>query len=296
MPRIRQLKPEFFLDEELAACSFPARLMFEGLWCQADREGRLEDRPLRLKAQIFPYDNVDADALLGELVKSKHIYRYESDGKRLIQIRTFTKHQKPHVKEPESVLAQYEPGKIPAQPVSAPIQHPPSRSDPDPGSGIRVLDPDPGSGDLPKPGLGGYSDDFEVVWAEWPKKQGKGAAFKAYAKAKKRGMPNPGELIEVIRERVTWDDYQRGFIHDFSTWLNADGWNDERPAARAGPMLSERERRGISAARSFIERHRSGDRRGEVQRVDSHPGVGVPPGGDGPLVGELLDRPARPAG
>ena len=27
-----------------------------GLWTQADREGRLEDRPMRLKASLFPYD------------------------------------------------------------------------------------------------------------------------------------------------------------------------------------------------------------------------------------------------
>jgi len=33
-----------------------ARLLYPGLWMLADREGRLEDRPLRIKAEILPYD------------------------------------------------------------------------------------------------------------------------------------------------------------------------------------------------------------------------------------------------
>jgi hypothetical protein len=33
------------------------RLLFTGLWCLADREGRLEDRPAEIKAEIFSYDD-----------------------------------------------------------------------------------------------------------------------------------------------------------------------------------------------------------------------------------------------
>lgn len=169
MPRIRQLKPEFFVDEDLAEVSFAGRLMFQGLWVHSDREGRLEDRPMRLKAQIFPHDAVDGDALLTELERKRFIVRYEVGGRRLIWIRTFLKHQKPHVKEAPSVLppwpgatqagpgesgpaqagaglALVEPGLAPAEPGPAPILHPPSRPDSGIrvlGSGERILDPDP---------------------------------------------------------------------------------------------------------------------------------------------------------
>jgi len=51
MPRIRQIKPEFYLDDELAQCSRDARLLFPGLWILADRAGRLECRPAKIKAQ-----------------------------------------------------------------------------------------------------------------------------------------------------------------------------------------------------------------------------------------------------
>lgn len=57
MARIRQIKPEFYLDDELALCSRDARLLFPGLWMLADRAGRLENRPAKIKAQVFPYDN-----------------------------------------------------------------------------------------------------------------------------------------------------------------------------------------------------------------------------------------------
>lgn len=102
--RARNLKPGFFANEELAVCSAFARLLFAGLWCVADRAGRLEDRPKRIKAQIFPYDDVDADALLEELAARRFIQRYEAGGIRYIAVLNFDKHQHPHIKEAPSTI------------------------------------------------------------------------------------------------------------------------------------------------------------------------------------------------
>ena len=74
MPRIRYLKPEFFSDEDLARLPHSTRLTFAGLWCWADREGRLEDRPEFLKAMIFPYpgdSRVDMEKELSRLAEPK---------------------------------------------------------------------------------------------------------------------------------------------------------------------------------------------------------------------------------
>src|SRR5215475_4054471 len=78
--RIRTIKPAFFDNEELAALPSLTRLFFIGLWTVADREGRLEDRPLRLRAQILPYDEADADAMLTQLDRAGFIQRYTVDG------------------------------------------------------------------------------------------------------------------------------------------------------------------------------------------------------------------------
>jgi len=107
MPRIRTIKPEFFLDEDLARLDPLDRLTFVGLWTQADRAGRLEDRPERLRIQILPYDNGDVtvfDARLTRLQESGHILRYQVAGVAYIVIPTFLKHQRPHHTEQESVI------------------------------------------------------------------------------------------------------------------------------------------------------------------------------------------------
>ncbi len=82
---------------------YQARLTFAGLWCYADKSGRLEDRPKFLKISIFPYDNIDMEKQLQLLTNHKpFINRYEVDGKKYIQIVNWNKHQKPHHTERNS--------------------------------------------------------------------------------------------------------------------------------------------------------------------------------------------------
>ena len=124
MPRTRYIKPGFFENDVLAKVSPVGRLFFAGMWCHADREGRLEDRPDRLKAAILPYDRCDADELLRSLAKHGFIRRYKVDGQRVIQIENFLKHQHPHIKEVPSNLPAPN-GYLPSTDV-APILHQPS--------------------------------------------------------------------------------------------------------------------------------------------------------------------------
>lgn len=104
MARVRNLKPGFFSNEDLAECSCWARLCFAGLWTIADREGRLEDRPKRIMGQLFPMDTVDVEPLLGELEQHGFIFRYQHEGKAYIQVVSFHKHQNPHFREPPSTI------------------------------------------------------------------------------------------------------------------------------------------------------------------------------------------------
>lgn len=110
--RIRNLRPGFFKNEDLVQIPFAGRLLFQGLWCLADSEGRLEDRPLRIKGEIFPYETIDVDSLLWQLADLGFIVRYEAAGMKLIWIRNFTKHQAISRKEKAagSKLPAYVPG------------------------------------------------------------------------------------------------------------------------------------------------------------------------------------------
>ncbi|CAM3899523.1 hypothetical protein [Rheinheimera salexigens] len=104
MARARNIKPAFFLNDDLVELSFEYRLLFIGLWTLSDREGRLEDRPKRIRMGVFPADNVDVDHGLSELERFGFIQRYEINGERLVQILNFTKHQNPHHTEKASEL------------------------------------------------------------------------------------------------------------------------------------------------------------------------------------------------
>lgn len=108
--RARNLKPGFFTNPELAACDYAARLLFAGLWCAADREGRLCDRPAKLHLEVFPGDtDVDVEDLLQQLAEQQLINRYEVSGLRIIEIPTFAKHQRPHHREKPSELPPSQP-------------------------------------------------------------------------------------------------------------------------------------------------------------------------------------------
>jgi hypothetical protein len=102
--RARNIKPGYFKNDVLAECSPLARILFAGLWCEADREGRLEDRPKKIKAECLPYDDCDIDELLGQLVARGFILRYVVDGKGYIAVCEFAKHQNPHCKEQASSI------------------------------------------------------------------------------------------------------------------------------------------------------------------------------------------------
>lgn len=106
MARIRSIKPDFFLNDDLADLPPLTRLFLIGLWTQADREGRLQDRPKRLKPQLVPYDDCDVDAMLSDLERLGFIVRYQVEGQALIQVVNFLKHQAPHYKEVPSVLPE----------------------------------------------------------------------------------------------------------------------------------------------------------------------------------------------
>lgn len=103
MARARNIKPAFFLNDDLAEnnCAL-GRLLFIGLWTLADYKGDLEWRAGRIKTQVLPYDECDIKKLAINLDKSGFI-RFYSDGEKIyLNIVNFTKHQNPHKNERES--------------------------------------------------------------------------------------------------------------------------------------------------------------------------------------------------
>lgn len=110
--RIRTVKPGFFWDEDLAHYPPLCRLFLEGLWCAADKMGRLEDRPMMLQHLILPYEKneelagqyLELLASPGPVRGTTYVNRYEVVGKRYIQLLGFLEDHRPGKFEPPSMI------------------------------------------------------------------------------------------------------------------------------------------------------------------------------------------------
>lgn len=250
MARARNIKPGFFKNEDLAECSAWARLCFAGLWTLADREGRLEDRPKRIKGELFAFDTVDVEPLLVELVQHGFIVRYTVDSQRCIQIAAFSKHQNPHHKEPPSIIPSLEsPGFVPDAIDAKPEALPQCNSDvltlkPGTSPGLfadgcskhgveTVLNPDPGflipDSLYPKAPAG--VDLFDEFWKAYPNKVGKDAARKAFAKRSpgKKLLADMLQALGMQKQTEKWMKQGGQFIPNPATWLNEGRWQDGEP-------------------------------------------------------------------
>jgi hypothetical protein len=216
MSRARNIKPGFFKNELLVELPFEYRLLFVGLWTMADRAGRLEDRPTKIRMELFPADSVDVDDGLQALHDSGFVQRYEVDGRRYVQVLAWAKHQNPHVKEAKSTIPA--PGEHGASTVQAPAKAQASPAD--------SLIPDsliPDSGE--KPSAQPSASRFAEFWDAYPQKRGKKPAEAKWKAKRLDAMAD--RIVADVRRRLRDDDrWKRGFIPDPATYLNQERWED----------------------------------------------------------------------
>ncbi len=103
-PRIRTVRPEFYRHERLQDLGPIPMLVFAGLFCQADREGRFLWRPRHLKLDILPFLEFDISSVLEQLAAHDFIKRYEVDGEPYGYIPSWAKHQVINNREAASAL------------------------------------------------------------------------------------------------------------------------------------------------------------------------------------------------
>lgn len=255
MARVRNLKPGFFSNENLAECTPWARLCFAGLWTIADREGRLEDRPKRIKGQLFPMDAIEVEPLLGELVQHGFIIRYAVNGTGFIQVIEFSKHQNPHHREPSSVIpspkslglsthhnnvkpeAFDSSDGIEAQdntealPPSSVISCALGRAEP----GTR--NKEQGKRTLAQQAERIFDDQF---WPAYPRKVGREAARKSFVKLK-LGDGLLETIMLAVKRQAASSQWQRDtqFIPHPATWINGKRWQDEADSSGNFPQTPD---------------------------------------------------------
>lgn len=226
MARARNIKPSLFKNEVLGVADPLLTILFESLWCLADKRGRLEDRPLRIKEETFPYrEGIDINGYLTELSRLEFIHRYVIDGLAIIQIVNFEKHQNPHHTEKESELPEYSIESIGCDlTVKDTLKNGITPADsllliPNSLNLIPVKNPSR---------INPLDDGFDVFWKHYPKKVGKDKALTAWKKKK----PNINFVITALSWQVQCEQWQKDngqFIPNPATYLNEGRWQDERP-------------------------------------------------------------------
>jgi len=78
-------------------------------------------------------------------------------------------------------------------------------------------------------------EGFDLFWKSYPRKTGKGAAEKAWAKA---ALKTPADEIVGKLAKYTWPEDPQ-FIPHPATWLNQKRWLDETPAVPQKETLSQ---------------------------------------------------------
>lgn len=240
--RIRSIKPEFWRSDDIDALDWDTRLVFIGLWSYVDDNGVGIYKMSNIVSDLFAsdfYRNPTAtlsrvSGALNRLESRSMIDLYRSGDREYLYITNWERHQrvnnpnKPRYPLPTSENSE------PAEALS--------RSDVEPRETVP-----PGTGEQGSSGTeeqrkskprerGGYSPEFDTFWATYPRKEAKRQAWKAWGKAIERATP---ERITAGASRYA-DDPNRSeqFTKHGSTWLNADGWEDEPLPAQSPSSAS----------------------------------------------------------
>ena len=226
--RIRSIKPEFFLDEDLARLEPLDRLAFIGLWTAADKDGRLEDRPTRLSVQILPYDRGDFDARLSRLADARFVLRYKDLGGRpLIQIRTWERHQRPHHTESASEFEAPSGDDLRSLTVSSPLEH-------GEGTGSERWGKERKGKERKGKNILTSLGEFARFWDGYPRRTAKGAAESAWSRL---GDGDREKVLEALpRFAEEWAGRPKGdlrFCPHPATWINQRRWEDDPGAVAA---------------------------------------------------------------
>jgi hypothetical protein len=106
MARIRTVKPEFWINEELALLPAETRLLAIGLLNHSDDEGYFRATPQILKAAIFPYsdNSTNIPRMLQELSGAGYVrLGIGEDGKQYGHVINFLRHQRVDKPKPSEI-------------------------------------------------------------------------------------------------------------------------------------------------------------------------------------------------
>ena len=243
----RMLNRTVGLDQELNSVSVEAQLLFLMSIPHLDRDGLIigEALPhlgtvLPLRPDFFPR----YEQLIAELIDCEIVTRYQTKKGRVLFFPGFRKNQTFSYTREGASIFDPPPGYIRTPSGIEPDKHAtesvvtqellPTDSGVTPDHYTLKISKDKISKDQDKASDGDgkeikYSDSFEEFWKVYPKKIGKGAAYKSWKIIKPSDVLKE-KIINAVKMQcnsIQWQKEGGQYIPNPSTWLNQERWNDE---------------------------------------------------------------------
>jgi hypothetical protein len=225
--RIRGTKPEFWKSRRIASVSWDARLVLKGLESYVDDNGVGVDDIELIVTDVFPRDMFanprETVARVSEAITELHqaglVHRYEARGDQLLYISFWESAQridkpgKGRNPRPDGTFDYKE------SEIRESVASPPETLAP-----VTGEQRNRGTGEQGKKTCPAPQDEFIDWYLEYPRKESKGVAEKAYAKARKQATAEA--LIEgAIRYRED-PNREAQYTKLPATWLNGKCWED----------------------------------------------------------------------
>ncbi|QDK01178.1 replication initiation protein [Mycobacterium phage Purky] len=286
--RIRSTKPEFWRSERIASVSWDARLVLKGIESYVDDNGVGKDDIALIVGDVFPRDMLanprETYARVSEAISELHqaglLWRYEVDGTRLLfvswweDVQRIDKPGKGRFPRPDGTI-NYRDSDIreslasPRETVAPGTGEQGNRGtgeqnnkllpDADASRDLALIEIDATPADYPNDFAPipetRYTAEFEQWWTHYPRKVGKGAAFKAFRAARKRASLD--ELIAGAQRYAADPNREEQFTKYPEGWLRRDGWLDEALPARTPTPGTQPPRSKLRATAELANRVRA---------------------------------------
>jgi hypothetical protein len=115
-------------------------------------------------------------------------------------------------------------------------------------SGVKPVSPEPNK--EPNKNLTVQSEQFDEFWKEYPRREGKKPAFKAFKSALTRASFE--DIIAGVIAYRQSDRVKRGYIKLPATWLNEDLWEDAATHNQAIEVGSDRRLKEKEASDAYL--------------------------------------------
>jgi len=239
MARRRMIAPEIWESEDFASLSLLARLLFIGLFSNADDEGRGRAKAAFLKSRIFPYDeNIrisDITKACGEIARHTSIVFYEHDENEYYSFKNWCVWQS---------ISRPTPSRIPP-----PDEHSMKNIE----DSMKIIEPSmkniedslnvqcklmpkrkekKGKEEKEKEKRARAKERFAEFWSEYPRKVAKAKAEQAWEKFEMTEELFNTVMNALKKQKLSrqWKEDGGRYIPHPATWINQKRWEDATDA------------------------------------------------------------------